>query len=31
SPERVHRVWKNISALPGVENTVTSFVLSSVI
>ena len=31
SPERVHNVWKEISAMPGVENTVTSFVLSSVI
>ncbi|KAF0865859.1 Lrp/AsnC family transcriptional regulator [Pseudomonas sp. LD120] len=28
--ERVHRVWNDIAALPGVENTVTSFVLSSV-
>ncbi|UCZ84686.1 Lrp/AsnC family transcriptional regulator [Pseudomonas sp. L5B5] len=28
--ERVHRVWNEIAALPGVENTVTSFVLSSV-
>lgn len=31
SPERVHRVWNEISALSGVENTVTSFVLSSVV
>jgi DNA-binding Lrp family transcriptional regulator len=31
SPERVHKVWNEISALPGVENTVTSFVLSSVV
>ena len=31
SPERVHNVWKEISAMPGVENTVTSFVFSSVI
>ncbi|WP_044871793.1 Lrp/AsnC family transcriptional regulator [Pseudomonas sp. LFM046] len=31
SPERVHNVWKEISAMPGVENTVTSFVLASVI
>ena len=31
NPERVHKVWKEISALPGVENTVTSFVLSSVV
>ena len=30
SVERVHRVWNDIAALPGVENTVTSFVLSSV-
>ncbi|MCO7569183.1 Lrp/AsnC family transcriptional regulator [Pseudomonas chlororaphis] len=30
SAERVHRVWNDIAALPGVENTVTSFVLSSV-
>lgn len=29
--ERVHRVWNDIAALPGVENTVTSFVLSSVV
>lgn len=31
SPERVHKVWNEISALSGVENTVTSFVLSSVV
>lgn len=31
SPERVHVVWKEIAAMPGVENTVTSFVLSAVI
>ena len=31
SPERVHHVWREIAAMPGVENTVTSFVLSSVI
>ncbi|MCK9796287.1 AsnC family transcriptional regulator [Pseudomonas chlororaphis] len=31
TPERVHRVWNDIAALPGVENTVTSFVLSSVV
>jgi DNA-binding Lrp family transcriptional regulator len=31
SPERVHTVWKEIAAMPGVENTVTSFVLASVI
>ena len=31
SPERVHLVWKEIAAMPGVENTVTSFVLSAVI
>ncbi|MDH4559052.1 Lrp/AsnC family transcriptional regulator [Pseudomonas sp. BN417] len=31
TPERVHLVWKEISAMPGVSNTVTSFVLSSVI
>ncbi|MGC5703813.1 Lrp/AsnC family transcriptional regulator [Pseudomonas sp. NFXW11] len=30
TPERVHRVWNEIAALPGVENTVTSFVLSAV-
>lgn len=30
SPDRVHRVWKQIAAMPGVENTVTSFVLSAV-
>ncbi|AEV62762.1 Leucine-responsive regulatory protein, regulator for leucine (or lrp) regulon and high-affinity branched-chain amino acid transport system [Pseudomonas brassicacearum] len=27
--DRIHRVWSEISALPGVLNTVTSFVLSS--
>jgi len=31
SPERVHHVWREIAAMPGVENTVTSFVLSTVI
>jgi DNA-binding Lrp family transcriptional regulator len=31
SPQRVHKVWTEIAALPGVENTVTSFVLSSVV
>jgi len=30
SPERVHAVWKDIAAMPGVENTLTSFVLSAV-
>lgn len=30
SPDRVHLVWKQIAAMPGVENTVTSFVLSAV-
>ena len=30
-PQRVHKVWTEIAALPGVENTVTSFVLSSVV
>lgn len=30
SAERVHRIWKDIAAMPGVENTVTSFVLSEV-
>ncbi|WP_040069686.1 Lrp/AsnC family transcriptional regulator [Pseudomonas batumici] len=28
SSDRIHRVWNDISALPGVLNTVTSFVLS---
>lgn len=28
SSERIHRVWSDISAMPGVLNTVTSFVLS---
>jgi Lrp/AsnC family leucine-responsive transcriptional regulator len=28
SSDRIHRVWSEISALPGVLNTVTSFVLS---
>lgn len=28
SPERVHLIWKEISALPTVENTVTTFSLS---
>lgn len=27
-PERVHQVWNLIAAMPGVENTVTAFVLS---
>jgi DNA-binding Lrp family transcriptional regulator len=31
SPQRVHKVWTEIAALPGVENTVTSFVLASVV
>jgi DNA-binding Lrp family transcriptional regulator len=31
SPQRVHKVWTENAALPGVENTVTSFVLSSVV
>lgn len=31
SPERVHKVWNEISAMPGVENTITSFVLLNVI
>lgn len=31
TPQRVHKVWTQIAALPGVENTVTSFVLSSVV
>jgi DNA-binding Lrp family transcriptional regulator len=31
SPARVHCVWKEIAAMAGVENTVTSFVLSAVI
>ncbi|HHJ1299278.1 MULTISPECIES: Lrp/AsnC family transcriptional regulator [Pseudomonas] len=30
-PERVHTVWKMIAAMPGVENTVTTFVLSKLI
>jgi DNA-binding Lrp family transcriptional regulator len=30
-PERVHMVWKLIAAMPGVENTVTTFVLSKLI
>ena len=30
-PERVHTVWKMIAAMPGVENTVTTFVLSKII
>nr|WP_314876932.1 Lrp/AsnC family transcriptional regulator [uncultured Pseudomonas sp.] len=30
-PERVHLVWKMIAAMPGVENTITTFVLSKVI
>lgn len=31
SAQGVHKVWNDIAALPGVENTVTSFVLSSVV
>jgi DNA-binding Lrp family transcriptional regulator len=31
TPERVHKVWSDISAMAGVENTVTSFVLHSVV
>ncbi|EFQ64043.1 Lrp/AsnC family transcriptional regulator [Pseudomonas lactucae] len=31
NPQRVHQVWSQISALAGVENTVTSFVLTSVV
>jgi DNA-binding Lrp family transcriptional regulator len=31
TPERVHGVWGEISAMSGVENTVTSFVLSSLV
>ena len=30
-PERVHTVWKMIAAMPGVEYTVTTFVLSKLI
>ncbi|MCE0463381.1 Lrp/AsnC family transcriptional regulator [Pseudomonas uvaldensis] len=30
SSDRIHRVWSEISALPGVFNTVTSFVLSCI-
>lgn len=30
-PERVHLVWNMIAAMPGVENTVTTFVLSKLI
>lgn len=30
-PERVHMVWKLIAAMPGVENTVTTFVLGKLI
>lgn len=30
TPERVHGVWKEIAGMGGVENTVTSFVLSAV-
>ena len=30
TPERVHGVWKEIAGMPGVENTLTSFVLSAV-
>jgi DNA-binding Lrp family transcriptional regulator len=29
--ERVHSVWKMIAAMPGVENTVTTFVLSQLV
>ncbi|AHF68073.1 transcriptional regulator [Pseudomonas cichorii JBC1] len=29
--ERVHLVWKMIAAMPGVENTVTTFVLSQLL
>lgn len=28
TPDKIHKVWNDISALPGVVNTVTSFVLS---
>lgn len=31
SPERVHQVWKEIAAMPGVENTITSLVLEVVV
>lgn len=31
SQERIHKVWTDIAALPGVQNTLTSFVLSSII
>ncbi|OWJ98239.1 AsnC family transcriptional regulator [Pseudomonas sp. A46] len=27
--DRIHKIWSDISGLPGVQNTVTSFVLSS--
>ncbi|AZG85705.1 MULTISPECIES: Lrp/AsnC family transcriptional regulator [Pseudomonas syringae group] len=30
-PERVHLVWKMTAAMPGVENTVTTFVLNKLI
>lgn len=30
-PERVHAVWTLIAAMPGVENTVTTFVLSKLV
>ncbi|EJL05414.1 transcriptional regulator, AsnC family [Pseudomonas fluorescens Q2-87] len=29
SADRIHRIWNEVSALPGVLNTMTSFVLSS--
>ncbi|BBT16512.1 MULTISPECIES: Lrp/AsnC family transcriptional regulator [Pseudomonadaceae] len=31
TPDRVHGVWRQIAGIPGVANTVTSFVLSAVI
>ncbi|GAB7531242.1 Lrp/AsnC family transcriptional regulator [Pseudomonas sp. 3A(2025)] len=30
-PEQVHAVWKAIAAMPGVDNTVTTFVLNTLI
>ncbi|MNF60991.1 Leucine-responsive regulatory protein [compost metagenome] len=30
-PERVHNIWKAIAAMPGVENTVTTFALTKLI
>ncbi|WP_027906823.1 Lrp/AsnC family transcriptional regulator [Pseudomonas taiwanensis] len=30
-PERIHTVWKLIAAMPGVENTMTTFVLNKLI